>query len=523
MVTLMQEYKGKAVNKHVAAAKIKIYKGNDFVPQRRLIRDVQSELEQFYCARNKAVNQLKEICQRAVDSKNQELSDMLMVQQMIIEDEKFDHEVKCKIEGDRLCAAYAIYEAGRTISNIFIQMEDEYMQARAIDVLDAVRRIIRILSDREEENIASSHVEKVILVANNLGPSDVIKFGQENVCGFVTKEGSVRSHISILANSYNIPAIIIGDLDISILKEGQEAILDGENGIFIVEPDARQMQLAKEKIQNIKLDYKAYVYELAENKRIRVCSNVSSLAEVDMAYEKGSDGIGLFRSEFLFIGRAMPPDEEEQYEIYKAAALRFKDKPVVIRTLDIGADKMPDFWDLSKEENPALGLRGIRFCLKHREIFKTQLRALFRAAVFGNLSIMYPMIISEKEIDDIYDVVKEVELELIDKNIEYIIPKQGIMIETPAAVFISQQLAKRVDFFSIGTNDLTQYALALDRQNGELEEFCNPHHPAILSMIKMVIENAHKAGIRAGICGDLARDLDMTEGFIEMGIDELSV
>ena len=523
----MKTIKGTAINNLVTMGPIRIIDKTASIPQKMDIKDSDAELVLFENALDDAKNQLATLYDQILKTKGDDAADIIEVQQMMLEDEEYLDEIKDIISDEKICAAYAVYSVGQTYSHMFAEMDNEYMQARAADILDVSSRLVNTLLGKETD--ISFTNEKVILVADDLGPSETVKLDKEYVLAFVTVHGSTNSHTAILARAMGIPALVMVDVDLETLSAGTMAVVDGTSGEFILDPDEQTKAVAKDKMQDQEKDkealsaYKGLPTETKSGQRIKLFANIGSVEEVQNVIDEDGEGIGLFRSEFLYIGRDSAPNEEEQYEAYKAVLEKMGDKPVIIRTLDIGADKQADYLGLPKEENPALGLRAIRICLTDRDLFKTQIKALLRAACFGNLYVMYPMIISEVEIDEIKEVVGECEEELKAAGNEYKIPHQGIMIETPAAVMMSEQLAKKVDFFSIGTNDLTQYTLAIDRQNQSLDKFYDSHHPAVLAMIKMVIDNSHKAGIWTGICGELGADISLTKTFLEMGVDELSV
>ncbi|MDE6052633.1 MAG: phosphoenolpyruvate--protein phosphotransferase, partial [Lachnospiraceae bacterium] len=424
-------------------------------------------------------------------------------------------------------AEYAVAITGDNFAGMFAGMDDEYMQARAADVKDISARLVRNLSGQGAVDFST--MEPSIIVADDLSPSETVQMDKKKILAFVTVHGSTNSHTAILARMMSIPALIGVEMDLNQIQTGMTAVVDGTAGEVIFEPTEFQCSEAEKKIKNEKeklrllQELKGKKNETSDGRTINIYANIGSVSDVGYVLENDAGGIGLFRSEFLYLGRDDFPSEEEQFQAYKQVVQTMGQKKVIIRTLDIGADKQADYFELGKEDNPALGYRAIRICLKQPEIFKTQLRALLRAAAYGNLSIMYPMIISAEEVKQIYAIVKEVEQELKEAQIPHRIPEQGIMIETPAAVMVSDELAELVDFFSIGTNDLTQYTLAIDRQNQRLEDFYNPHHKAILRMIKMVVDNAHKCGKWAGICGELGADTELTQEFVNMGVDELSV
>ena len=424
-------------------------------------------------------------------------------------------------------AEYAAAATGDNFAQMFAAMDDDYMKARAADIKDISERLVRNLSGGTDADLSS--MEPSVIVADDLSPSETVQMDKEKILAFVTVHGSTNSHTAILARMMNIPALIGVPMKPDELKNGMTAVVDGFSGQVIFEPDETVKAETKKRIeeeaekQKLLQELKGKENVTLDGRRIHIYANIGSVGDMGYVLENDAGGIGLFRSEFLYLGRNDFPTEEEQFQAYRQAAQMMAGKKVIIRTLDIGADKQVDYFQLGQEDNPAMGYRAIRICLKQPEIFKVQLSALLRAAVYGNLSIMYPMITSTEEVKRIYEIVAEVEEELKAQGVQYRIPEQGIMIETPAAVMISDRLAELVDFFSIGTNDLTQYTLAIDRQNERLDDFYNPHHEAILRMIQMVVENAHKCGKWAGICGELGADPTLTEQFVRMGVDELSV
>ena len=431
------------------------------------------------------------------------------------------------IKSQEVNAEFAVANTGDNFSEMFASMDDDYMKERAADVKDISNRLIMILQGNGTGGIQSD--EPVILLADDLAPSETVQLDKSKVLSFVTRHGSTNSHTAILARTMGIPALIGSDIVIDESLNGKLGVVDGTNGVVYIEPDEATLSAMQEE-QRKDNEKKALLQELKgkedvtlDGKKIKLYSNIGNVKDLANVIANDAAGIGLFRSEFIYLESDTFPTEEEQFQAYKQAVQTMAGKKVIIRTLDIGADKQVEYFNLGKEENPALGYRAIRICLKQPEIFKAQLRALFRAAVYGNLSVMYPMITSTEEVEKIYAIVAEVEEELKKQEVQYKIPEQGIMIETPAAVMISDRLAEMVDFFSIGTNDLTQYTLAIDRQNEQLDDFYNPHHEAVLRMIRMVVENAHKCGKWAGICGELGADLTLTEQFVRMGVDELSV
>ena len=452
---------------------------------------------------------------------------IFQVHQMMLEDEDYLESIEEIIRTEKSNAEYAVSITGKNFAEMFASMDDEYMKARSADVKDITERIIKCLyGDMGDE---SQFSEPVIIVADDLAPSETISLDKEKILAFVTVHGSANSHTAILARMMNIPALVCVEMDLEKIKSGTEGAVNGVTGDFYIEPSAEvieQICSEREKQQQRQLLLKELTGKetvTKSGKKVKLYANVGGIGDLDYVLENDAEGIGLFRSEFLYLGRKALPTEEEQFNVYKQVAQKMNGKKVIIRTLDIGADKQADYLELPEEENPALGYRAIRICLTQPDIFKTQLRALYRAAVYGNISIMYPMIISIEEIERIKKISAEVKQELKKESVPFKDVEEGIMIETPAAVMICDELAKMVDFFSIGTNDLTQYTLAIDRQNAKLDTFYNSHHPAILKMIKMVADNAHKEGIWVGICGELGADMSLTEEFVKMGIDELSV
>ena len=494
----MEKYIGKSVYKGTAIGPINVLKKSDGIVKRQHVEDVAAEL------------------QRLEDAKKQAQAQLGALYQMMLEDEDYQDAIHSMIETEELNAEYAVAVTGDNFAEIFANMDDEYMQARSADVKDISNRLIRNLSGEEELDWA--HMEPSIIVADDLTPSETVQMDKRKILAFVTVHGSTNSHTAILARMMNIPALIGVPVELDSLHSGTMGIVDGKDAVFCVDPDEATIAAAHE-MQARAAEQK----RLLANYKVNVYANIGSVSDVAYVQENDAEGIGLFRSEFLYLGKTALPDETEQFNTYRQVLQTMGGKKVIIRTLDIGADKNVDYLGLGKEDNPAMGYRAIRICLKQPDVFKTQLRALLRAAKYGNLAIMYPMIISVDEVLRIREIVAEVAAELKREQIPYAIPEQGIMIETPAAVMICEELAELVDFFSIGTNDLTQYTLAIDRQNEKLDEFYNPHHEAVLRMIQMTIDGAHKAGKWAGICGELGADTTLTERFVEMGIDELSV
>ena len=523
----MLKLSGKAVYKGIVLGKITVLKKKEHLIKREKITDAEAEIERLEHAGRKAQEQLKELYDKAVKEVGEASAAIFEVHQMMLEDEDYLDAIHNMIRTEMVAAEYAVAVTGDNFSEMFASMDDDYMKARAADVKDISSRLIQNLLGQDEEYLADN--EPSIIVAEDLSPSETVQLDKEKILGFVTVHGSTNSHTAILARMMNIPALIGVPMKLDDLHSGMVAMVDGFSGEVVFEPSEeicnfarKRIQEEKEKAQLLK-SLKGKESITADGHKINIYANIGSVSDVGYVLENDAEGIGLFRSEFLYLGRRNFPTEDEQFLAYKQVLQTMAGKKVIIRTLDIGADKQVEYFGLGKEDNPAMGYRAIRICLKQPDIFRTQLRALLRASVFGNLSVMYPMITSTEEVKQIYQIVESVRKELEADNIPYKMPEQGIMIETPAAVMISDELAEMVDFFSIGTNDLTQYTLAIDRQNEKLDEFYNPHHKAILKMIQMVIENAHKAGKWAGICGELGADMKLTEAFVRMGIDELSV
>lgn len=525
----MKRYNGKSIYKGIAIGKIKIFEKVCYDTSLRAVEDVEAEIERYNKARDIAVLQLQRIFKKAVSEVGEEAAAIFDVQSMLAGDDDFTDSVYGIIRDEKANAEYAAFQSGESISQIFAQMDDEYMKARSADIKDVAHRIVTVLCNgcKDEDDSGIDADEQQILCADDLTPAETVALDKSKVLAFVTKYGSSQSHTAILARTMNIPALagVIVDPE----WNGKLAVVDGFAGELIIEPDeetlAQKQVLQKESQAKLALlqNLKGKESVTKSGRKINVYANIGSVADADLAIDNDAEGIGLFRSEFLYLGRHTYPTEEEQFVAYKNVARKMKGKKVIIRTLDIGADKQADYFNLDKEENPALGFRAIRICLDKPDLFKTQLRAIYRASAFGNLAIMYPMIISVDEVRRIKKIAAEVCYSLNKENIPYGNVEQGIMIETPAAVMMSEELAQEVDFFSIGTNDLTQYTLAIDRQNAKLENFYDPHHPAVLKEIQMTIENGHKHGCWVGICGELGSDLELTEKFVEMGIDELSV
>ena len=523
----MKVWNGKSVCKGIAMGPVVVMKKKDFSVTKIKVSDPEAEISRVTAAVDQAKSQLQELYEKALREVGESSAMIFMVHQMLLEDETFLDAVYTGIRSEQVNAEYEVSETGHQLAEMFAGMDDEYMKERAADLKDISDRLVRILTGCERPDFRIT--EPSILLADDLAPSETMQMDQAKILAFVTVRGSENSHTAILARTMNIPALVGVPMALDEIQDGMTAIVDGSDGRFMIEPEDTIRMEAEAKISE-EHRYKLLLEDLKgkenvtlDGKHIDIFANIGSVDDVKLVLEQDAGGIGLFRSEFLYLGRDTFPIEEEQFQAYRQVLRAMGDKKVIIRTLDIGADKQADYFGLEKEDNPALGYRAIRICLKQPEIFKTQLRALLRAAVYGNLSIMYPMITSAEEVEQIYQVVEEVKSELIREDIPFKIPEQGIMIETPAAVMISDELAEMVDFFSIGTNDLTQYTLAIDRQNQKLEDFYNPHHKAIMRMIRMVVDNAHKAGKWVGICGELGADPALTETFVRMGVDELSV
>lgn len=522
-----KKFSGKTVYNGITMGKVLVLRKDQEQIRRKRVENPESEIERMQRAAEASKQQLAALYDKAVKEVGESSAAIFEVHQMVLEDEDYLDAICHVIRTEMVNAEYAAAITGDNFAAMFAGMEDEYMQARAADVKDISARLVRNLSGQGSADFSA--MEPSVIVADDLSPSETVQMDKKKILAFVTVHGSTNSHTAILARMMNIPALIGVQMDLNEISTGMTAIVDGTAGEVIFEPTEFQCSEAEKKIageqEKLRLlqELKGKKNETHDGRTINIYANIGSVSDVGYVLENDAGGIGLFRSEFLYLGREDFPSEEEQFQAYKQVVQMMGQKKVIIRTLDIGADKQADYFGLGKEDNPALGYRAIRICIKQPDIFKTQLRALLRAAVYGNLSIMYPMIISAEEVRQIYAIVAEVEEELKQVRIPYRIPEQGIMIETPAAVMISDELAQLVDFFSIGTNDLTQYTLAIDRQNRRLEDFYNPHHRAVLRMIQMVVDNAHKCGKWAGICGELGADMALTETFVNMGVDELSV
>ena len=523
----MQCFQGKSVYKGIAMGPVVVLRKNDYQVKRTRSEDAEAEAARVDVALKASQEQLQKLYDKAVKEVGEASAAIFEVHQMMLEDEDYLEAIQSMIRTEQVNAEYAVAVTGDNFAEMFASMDDDYMKARSADIKDISERLVRNLSGQGDVDLSS--IEPSVIVADDLSPSETVQMDKDKILAFVTVHGSTNSHTAILARMMNIPALIGVNMNLEELQTGMTAVVDGFGGKVTFEPDEElkaqteaRMQEEEEKLKLLQ-ELKGKENITLDGRKINIYANIGSVGDIGYVMENDAGGIGLFRSEFLYLGRNDFPTEEEQFQAYKQAVQMMAGKKVIIRTLDIGADKQVDYFNLGNEDNPAMGYRAIRICLKQPEIFKTQLRALLRAAVYGNLSIMYPMITSTEEVKRIYEIVAEVEEELKAQEIQYKIPEQGIMIETPAAAIISDRLAEMVDFFSIGTNDLTQYTLAIDRQNEKLDKFYNPHHEALLRMIQMVVDNAHKCGKWAGICGELGADMTLTEEFVRMGLDELSV
>lgn len=525
----MTEFIGKGVYGAIAVGKISVFKRQDVAVKRLKIEDSAKEIARLEAAKKKATLQLSEIYEKAIKEVGEANAQIFEIHMMMVEDEDYNEAITEMINGQSVNAEYAVAVTADNFAEMFASMDDSYMQARAADVRDISNRIIACMSD--SKNTAYVSEEKVIICADDLAPSETVSLDKDKVLAFVTAHGSSNSHTAILARNMNIPAIIgVGNDFLSQISDGDMAVADGFSGKFILNPDEKTVSLYQKK-QKEDVEKKALLQTLRgkeditlDGTKINIFANIGSVDNIGAVLLNDAGGIGLFRSEFLYLENNDYPCEEEQFKVYRRVLESMATKKVIIRTLDIGADKQADYFNLSKEENPALGLRAIRLCLTRQDVFKTQLRALYRASVYGRLGIMFPMITSLWELEEILDLCEAVKKELDSDSIEYSRNIElGIMIETPAAAIISDRLAPLVDFFSVGTNDLTQYTLACDRQNPHIERFCDTHHEAILRLIEFSAKNAHENGAWIGICGELAADTSLTESFLRMGIDELSV
>lgn len=523
----MEVYQGKSVFGGIAIGRISVHKKDEQQVKRVRIEDPEQEILRYRQAKQTAMEQLQGLYQKALKEVGEANAAIFEIHQMMLEDDDYNESVENIIRMQQVNAEYAVASTGDNFAQMFSAMDDDYMRARSADVKDISERVLSVLGGRATGIAASG--EPVIIVADDLAPSETVQLNKDLVLSFVTVHGSVNSHTAILARTMSIPALIGTAIPLTDDIDGKVGIVDGKNGCIYVDPDEdtlgrmQQLKLEEQEKKELLQTLKGRENITIDGKKIMLYANIGNSKDLAAVLQNDAGGIGLFRSEFIYLERDTFPTEEEQFQIYRTVAETMAGKPVIIRTLDIGADKKCDYFEMEPEENPAMGCRAIRICLTRPEIFKTQLRALFRASAFGNISIMYPMIISVDELRKIKTIVAEIRQELTEQGVTFGEPKQGIMIETPAAVMMSEELAKEVDFFSIGTNDLTQYTLAIDRQNSKLDAFYDPHHPAVLRMIQMVVENAHKAGIWAGICGELGADTTLTRRFLAMGVDELSM
>ncbi len=521
----MKKYNGKSIFKGIAIGDILFYQKEKQQVKRQRVEDVAKEIERYQMASQKASEQLKQLYDKALQEVGEANAAVFEVHMMMLEDDDYVSSIVNMIETQEVNAEYAVAVTGDNFAELFSQMDDEYFKARAADVKDITERLISVLNEQDDKGALGD--DPVIVVADDLAPSETVQMDKEKLLAFVTKYGSANSHTAILARTMNIPALI--DIDIQPEWNGKLAIVDGKEGQLIIEPDEetlafyRRQQQEEQEARALLSELKGQEDITLDGKRIKLYANIAGVGDVANVLANDAAGIGLFRSEFLYLEAEDYPDEETQFLAYKRVAEMMAGKKVVVRTLDIGADKQVDYFKLDKEDNPAMGFRAIRICLERPEIFRTQLRALIRASAYGEIAIMYPMIISVEEVCRIREIVDSVKSELDEQGISYGNFEQGIMIETPAAVMMSEELAQHVDFFSIGTNDLTQYTLAIDRQNMKLDSFYDPHHPAILKMIQTTITNGHKGGCWVGICGELGADTSLTETFLKMGVDELSV
>ena len=523
----MQIYNGKSVFGGIAIGKISIYQKKEQQVKRVKIDDPEQEMARYEKAKAEGIKQLQGLYDKALREVGEANAAIFEVHQMMMEDDGYNESVENIIRSQGVNAEYAVATTGDNYAQMFSAMDDDYMRERAADVRDISERLLTILNG--EETGAVDADEPKIIVAEDLAPSETVQLDKDKVLSFVTVKGSLNSHTAILARTMAIPALVNTSVSLESEIDGRLGIVDGANGTFYVDPDEATLAEMKKRQEEdlsrkqLLLTLKGKENVTLDGQKVMLYANIGNIKDLATVIQNDAGGIGLFRSEFIYLEKEDFPTEEEQFQIYRQVAQTMAGKRVIIRTLDIGADKQCDYFHMEHEENPALGCRAIRICLTRPEIFKTQLRALFRASAFGKIAIMYPMITSVQEVREIKGIVEEVKAELTSQGVEFGNPEQGIMIETPAAAIISDDLAKEVDFFSIGTNDLSQYTMAIDRQNPQLDLFFDPHHPAVLRMISLVVENAHKAGIWAGICGELGADQSLTKEFLAMGVDELSV
>lgn len=523
----MQIYNGKSVFGGIAIGKISVYQKKEQQVKRVKIDDPEQEMARYEKAKAEGIKQLQGLYDKALREVGEANAAIFEVHQMMMEDDGYNKSVENIIRSQGVNAEYAVATTGDNYAQMFSAMDDDYMRERAADVRDISERLLTILNG--EETGAVDADEPKIIVAEDLAPSETVQLDKDKVLSFVTVKGSLNSHTAILARTMAIPALVNTSVSLESEMDGRLGIVDGANGTFYVDPDEATLAEMKKRQEEdlsrkqLLLTLKGKENVTLDGQKVMLYANIGNIKDLATVIQNDAGGIGLFRSEFIYLEKEDFPTEEEQFQIYRQVAQTMAGKRVIIRTLDIGADKQCDYFHMEHEENPALGCRAIRICLTRPEIFKTQLRALFRASAFGKIAIMYPMITSVQEVREIKGIVEEVKAELTSQGVEFGNPEQGIMIETPAAAIISDDLAKEVDFFSIGTNDLSQYTMAIDRQNPQLDLFFDPHHPAVLRMISLVVENAHKAGIWAGICGELGADQSLTKEFLAMGVDELSV
>ena len=523
----MQVYNGKSVFGGIAIGKISVYQKKEQQVKRVKVEDPDQEMARYGKAKAEGIRQLQGLYDKALKEVGEANAEIFEVHQMMMEDDGYNESVENIVRSQGVNAEYAVATTGDNYAQMFSAMDDDYMRERAADVRDISERLLTILNGEDTGSVDAD--EPKIIVAEDLAPSETVQLDKDKVLSFVTVKGSLNSHTAILARTMAIPALVNTSMTLDSVMDGKLGIVDGASGTFYVDPDEKTLEEMKKR-QEEDLSRKQLLQTLKgkdnvtlDGQKVMLYANIGNIKDLATVIQNDAGGIGLFRSEFIYLEKEDFPTEEEQFQIYRQVAQTMAGKRVIIRTLDIGADKQCDYFHMEHEENPALGCRAIRICLTRPEIFKTQLRALFRASVFGRIAIMYPMITSVQEVRQIKKIVEEVKQELTSQGVEFGNPEQGIMIETPAAAIISDDLAKEVDFFSIGTNDLSQYTMAIDRQNPQLDPFFDPHHPAVLRMISMVVENAHKAGIWAGICGELGADQSLTKEFLAMGVDELSV
>ncbi len=523
----MQVYNGKSVFGGIAIGKISVYQKKEQQVKRVKVENPDQEMARYGKAKAEGIRQLQGLYDKALKEVGEANAAIFEVHQMMMEDDGYNESVENIVRSQGVNAEYAVATTGDNYAQMFSAMDDDYMRERAADVRDISERLLTILNGEDTGSVDAD--EPKIIVAEDLAPSETVQLDKDKVLSFVTVKGSLNSHTAILARTMAIPALVNTSMTLDSVMDGKLGIVDGASGTFYVDPDEKTLEEMKKR-QEEDLSRKQLLQTLKgkdnvtlDGQKVMLYANIGNIKDLATVIQNDAGGIGLFRSEFIYLEKEDFPTEEEQFQIYRQVAQTMAGKRVIIRTLDIGADKQCDYFHMEHEENPALGCRAIRICLTRPEIFKTQLRALFRASVFGRIAIMYPMITSVQEVRQIKKIVEEVKQELTSQGVEFGNPEQGIMIETPAAAIISDNLAKEVDFFSIGTNDLSQYTMAIDRQNPQLDPFFDPHHPAVLRMISMVVENAHKAGIWAGICGELGADQSLTKEFLAMGVDELSV